>query len=323
MQVVSAVKDVISDRADFRHAPVRRDAASVKVKRVIGRRFPQIVLGNLRDGNGGPPVVAVVCDGRHRSAAHERELATLEHDTARCRGKAPRLRAIQDDTGDRKLTVERFALGLEIDGTGKAILFAIVGLGCCILADERGERFGTRFWRTRCNCVISSLGTNIFRQGERRRYSGKRFRNNCRCRNSDRIGHKNFTRCPSGTQRKGRKTCDPKKIEHQQSASCGWAAIKPGETKCPGRPFRLRTACFLPPTLWMWHNTTARFSKLRLLAQWVNRQPSPLVSAAKRSAFGMSSSTIHRSGSRWQRRDNHDSTSTGSASEAGPTAAHS
>ena len=81
-------------------------------------------------------------DGREAAAADEGELAALlDHSAGRGR-EAAGAGAVEDHLGDAELAVQRLALRLEIDGAGEAFVLGVGGLGAGMLGDQLGEARG-------------------------------------------------------------------------------------------------------------------------------------------------------------------------------------
>ena len=69
--MVSAIENMIVDRADALEAPAGRNMAGVKEQRTFNGAFPLAVECNLADRNGIAPVQAASIDAGHLTAAHE------------------------------------------------------------------------------------------------------------------------------------------------------------------------------------------------------------------------------------------------------------
>ena len=85
---VSAIENVIIDRAEAFQAPTRGNMPRVEEKCTFDRAFPAIVESDLGDRNSIAPMQATGVDRGHPAAANKRKLALLENYAAK-RGREP------------------------------------------------------------------------------------------------------------------------------------------------------------------------------------------------------------------------------------------
>ena len=122
-----AIEDVIAERRLklFAMAPARRSIVRMEIERIGGAARPEIVASDAGNRNRTLPSARIAIGEWNGTPANEAELVRLRDDAADRSAKTARLRAVDDDFGNSKLTFERLGARFMIDGRCKTVMRGI------------------------------------------------------------------------------------------------------------------------------------------------------------------------------------------------------